>query len=255
MNRFLPVATAISAMLMSVYSANPSIAAAIDVALGSDYFQTTSASLTLSGIGTVNLVGNPIGPGNTDTIIQRQQDAIIGGAPIPIQMTALSLESTAPVNIGGSFFDVFVTLDSSKLSMDTGTLSVTGTLAGGTFTSTFDLFYDARFVPVTTGLQPDVFGSVVLNNAGTAWFPTPSAGQVLVSGLDCDPGLLPCTTTQLAADQAANNHSGLAADEVDFFTPGGATTPLPAALPLFATGLGGLGLLGWRRKRKATATA
>jgi hypothetical protein len=33
------------------------------------------------------------------------------------------------------------------------------------------------------------------------------------------------------------------------------TTPLPAALPLFATGLGGLGLLGWRRKRKAQAAA
>jgi uncharacterized protein (TIGR03118 family) len=32
-------------------------------------------------------------------------------------------------------------------------------------------------------------------------------------------------------------------------------TPLPAALPLFATGLGALGLLGWRRKRKAQATA
>ena len=31
------------------------------------------------------------------------------------------------------------------------------------------------------------------------------------------------------------------------------TTPLPAALPLFATGLGALGLLGWRRKRKAQA--
>jgi hypothetical protein len=29
------------------------------------------------------------------------------------------------------------------------------------------------------------------------------------------------------------------------------TTPLPATLPLFATGLGALGLLGWRRKRKA----
>ena len=29
--------------------------------------------------------------------------------------------------------------------------------------------------------------------------------------------------------------------------------PLPAALPLFASGLGGLGLLGWRRKRKAKA--
>ena len=34
-----------------------------------------------------------------------------------------------------------------------------------------------------------------------------------------------------------------------------AATPLPAALPLFATGLGGLGLLGWRRKRKAQAVA
>jgi hypothetical protein len=30
-------------------------------------------------------------------------------------------------------------------------------------------------------------------------------------------------------------------------------TPLPAALPLFATGIGALGLLGWRRKQKAQA--
>jgi hypothetical protein len=32
-----------------------------------------------------------------------------------------------------------------------------------------------------------------------------------------------------------------------------AATPLPAALPLFASGLGALGLLGWRRKRKTIA--
>jgi hypothetical protein len=37
--------------------------------------------------------------------------------------------------------------------------------------------------------------------------------------------------------------------------PEGATTALPAALPLFATGLGALGLFGWRRKRKVIATA
>jgi hypothetical protein len=36
---------------------------------------------------------------------------------------------------------------------------------------------------------------------------------------------------------------------------GGGATPIPAALPLFATGIGGLGLLGWRRKRKAQAVA
>lgn len=32
-------------------------------------------------------------------------------------------------------------------------------------------------------------------------------------------------------------------------------TPLPAALPLFATGLGAFGVLGWRRKRRAAALA
>jgi hypothetical protein len=35
--------------------------------------------------------------------------------------------------------------------------------------------------------------------------------------------------------------------------PAAAATPLPAALPLFATGLGAMGLLGWRRKRKNNA--
>ena len=33
------------------------------------------------------------------------------------------------------------------------------------------------------------------------------------------------------------------------------SVPLPAALPLFATGLGVVGLFGWRKKRKAAATA
>jgi hypothetical protein len=35
----------------------------------------------------------------------------------------------------------------------------------------------------------------------------------------------------------------------------GAPTPLPAALPLFASGLGALGLAGWRSKQKAKAAA
>lgn len=34
-----------------------------------------------------------------------------------------------------------------------------------------------------------------------------------------------------------------------------AATPLPAALPLFVSGLGALGLLGWRRKKKTVALA
>jgi len=40
----------------------------------------------------------------------------------------------------------------------------------------------------------------------------------------------------------------LGLDDVDV-----SPTPLPAGLPLFATGVGALGLLGWRRKRKTAA--
>jgi hypothetical protein len=37
--------------------------------------------------------------------------------------------------------------------------------------------------------------------------------------------------------------------------PGSWSTPLPATFPLFATSLGGLGLLGWLRRRKLQAVA
>jgi hypothetical protein len=51
--------------------------------------------------------------------------------------------------------------------------------------------------------------------------------------------------------------SGLPADLIVTNISGSplSTVPLPAALPLFASGLGALGLLGWRRKRKAAALA
>ena len=58
-------------------------------------------------------------------------------------------------------------------------------------------------------------------------------------------------------------HPVILLDQGEFNTPSGfipfgltgyiQATPLPAALPLFATALGGLGLLGWRRKRKHAA--
>jgi hypothetical protein len=48
---------------------------------------------------------------------------------------------------------------------------------------------------------------------------------------------------------AGSSSSGPVAINQMTITPGVAVTPLPAALPLFATGLGALGLLAWRRKR------
>lgn len=68
----------------------------------------------------------------------------------------------------------------------------------------------------------------------------------------------------------ANPGGSITGDDIGFsstftpvsstFTPGGSTagdpaaTPLPATFPLFATGIAGLGLLAWRRKRKSRAS-
>jgi hypothetical protein len=52
---------------------------------------------------------------------------------------------------------------------------------------------------------------------------------------------------------ANNEFSFLAIDNASL--TGTSATPLPAALPLFASGLGAIGLFGWRRKRKNSGAA
>jgi hypothetical protein len=56
-----------------------------------------------------------------------------------------------------------------------------------------------------------------------------------------------------ATNQTSITAANIYLDNIDITVT---QTPLPAALPLFASGLGGVGLLGWRRKRKnASAVA
>ena len=59
----------------------------------------------------------------------------------------------------------------------------------------------------------------------------------------CGPGIATCGT----------GWSGSLGITYNFIPSTAAETPLPAALPLFVTGLGALGLLGWRRKQKQAA--
>jgi hypothetical protein len=51
------------------------------------------------------------------------------------------------------------------------------------------------------------------------------------------------------------NHFATGLSTVSSWTIAPVATPLPATLPLFASGLGALSLLGWRRKWKAQAAA
>ena len=80
--------------------------------------------------------------------------------------------------------------------------------------------------------------------------PTPGSTN-FTSGFGCSNGIF-CDVTQ------ANRTNQWAFDILNAAT-GEVVEPVasapPGALPLFATGLGALGLLGWRRKRKAQAVA
>ena len=132
------------------------------------------------------------------------------------------------VNTGSS--ELGNTLDNTILNF-TGQITVTNG-------QTFDLGHD-------DGVTLLIGGSPVVSDPGptaldftpyTYSGPSGTFSFQLVYGECCDaPGILEINLPWTGAELSS--------------------TPLPAALPLFATGLGAMGLLGWRRKRKAQAVA
>jgi hypothetical protein len=149
----------------------------------------------------------------------------------------------------------------------------------GSFTITFDP--TQTYLDSTTGIT---IGSLNISLGSTLSFDyspssysaggtTFAAGELVVGGASngaC------CVTLEsgntdfylqilnFASDPTFNQLGYVTADGSYFFSAIGASggsvsvtpvspTPLPAALPLFASGLGALGFLGWRRKRRAEA--
>jgi hypothetical protein len=131
------------------------------------------------------------------------------------------------------------------------------TYSGGTLTGTFDFNAGvfSNFDIVATGAAPggDVFNTN-FNSTPTALIATNSSNSsellvlTLFAALPTSPdtvtgGHVSCLISCPTGELPVSGGSVVAVSAV----------PLPAALPLFASGLGALGLLGWRRKRKAQA--
>ena len=194
------------------------------VAIYSDVFTFHSAtevgntliSLTLGATGTLN-AGGLFATASIDlrTFIN---------AALVSELTS-SVNTTAPPSCSSSF--------SGGAGCGTGFFA-----SGGLTTGQISVPLD-QAVLVQLRLDADVTASAPLS-ASSVLFGNSLDFPIGVALFNLAPGV-----TVNAPDSFVSNN---------IFAPPGAVgaTPVPAALPLFVTGLGTLGMLGWRRRRKAS---
>jgi len=136
------------------------------VQAGTDWLVTLPGTFVTFNGSAVPMMGNPIFVGGPDTIVRRLSDMNVPDvansmATTATIMTLLALKSVAPVNVGGSFFDVYVDLDPGHLT--NGSITLTQTVTGegipeGTISSFFDVFFDLSLTPTGQAKAPCTVG-------------------------------------------------------------------------------------------------
>jgi hypothetical protein len=164
---------------------------------GWDLLQTTPGT-TFGGapflgvpLGTFDF-GVPIGVQptfTTDTIVKRSVAAVPPGVPgtapaIPIELVALQLQSTVPVDFGLGTDFYFITLQKVRGGpISTGSMTISFTTANdGTFSSFFDVFFDVRKGSLSGPIA--LSSDLVLSNSGATWQQVPPPGSVVINGVN-----------------------------------------------------------------------
>jgi hypothetical protein len=133
--------------------------------------------------------------------------------------------------------------------------STTGPSGSGTFTATDDGSGTYTITAITGTFNGGTITSLSLPGLGLGGNDNllfyPGSDQLDISGFSFDEGPYGFNIYDDGGyGDIYQNVMGQYGGSITTFTASPSVTPLPAALPLFATGIGAMGLLGWRRKRK-----
>ena len=181
---------------------------------------------------------SPLGgtPSYTGATLDSSTAFYLGGGTY--QVSNVNAADTTGVTVGAALSivpDTFTYGSSTGIAQAisvTKTFTTTGGSFPGLYTETLTSI--AVLSRAANTIDLELFG--VLNGPAGSGFSNTPAGLLLDANQSGGPG----------------NSVAWSATELSNPPPLGGT-PLPAALPLFASGLGALGMLGWRRKRKNAA--
>jgi hypothetical protein len=229
-----------------------------------DAVQASTLSLTVSGTVTSDVTSGPIplnstgifGPIGTSLVGDTYTETIATNPLLNANVSSVPagslLQSYGGTGFGGGVAAPF---------------TVTTTVNGFTFSQTETLpfsNYEYLLYGLTSGLgsMDQVYQGVESNGCSSVYgtclntyinaysTQNPFAAK-LVLGQPVTAALLnPGSNTYFTFDEGSNLFTGFYGSINSISV---SQTPLPAALPLYATGLGALALLGWRKKRKPAA--
>jgi hypothetical protein len=191
---------------------------------------------TLYSAGSTSITGwTVVGPAGGDVAIIGQG----GNPPYNPESGLQFIDLTGVSNTAGE--GLSQTFDTTAGNIYQVSFWVGNALRDGSVTSTVDAIINGGNSVAYTNSQSDPVNNYVVWQEFTTTFVASGSSSTL---------------ELLNGDPASDSLNGL--DNVSVVNEGVSATPIPGALPLFASGLGAMGFFGWRRKRKipaATATA
>ena len=180
----------------------------------------------------------------------------LGAFVLPVQANTISttdtFSGTSTTNtslVGGNYVGTESTSGSGNLSpLGPYTVTTSGdvTTYGPSFTS-----FTVTGSVTDTFAGGTLFGTFTDSGTVSGGVSTGTLDLIITGGTGAYLGYTGTETETAMVTDATGAFSGTGTGSLTFTAS--VATPLPAALPLFATGLGAFGLLGWRRKRKAPA--